>query len=122
MNEQVAALVQPYIPDDAKWVMFSAAVSKDLRQTLNADPKWEDRFEIKCADVRSPFAHFRFYRHVVCKHLVYDLSHIWGEYAVSIFVKTGQPFACQAFPQLFLAERRLDEYFPEVVETFWRGA
>ena len=114
MDETVAKLVQPYVADDTSWVLFTTAASRRFRQFLDLDSGWEGHFGIKCADIQSLLAHFRFYRHIECRHLAYDLSHVWGQYSINISVKTDRPFASQAFPQLFLIERLLDEHFSEV--------
>jgi hypothetical protein len=114
----VAALVLPHVDESFCWVSLVLGVDKQMRVLLDADHHWEEHFELKCSELRSPLARFSLYRHVSCKHLlpcVFDPT-IALQYAVRLSERPrpdGASFARQAFRQFFLARARLDEYFPE---------
>jgi hypothetical protein len=88
-----------------------------MRAILDVDHFWEEHFDLKCDQLRSPLARFALYRYVRCKYL---LPHVFEpnvslQYTVTLSIqpRVAASFASQTFRQFFIARERLDKYFPE---------
>jgi hypothetical protein len=116
MNQTSFALLLPHIDDDFSWVTVVLGVNKTMSACLDIDHHWEEHFQIKCADLKSPHASFVLMRHVPCKFLIPSvyIPSIAKDYAITISLRSKfKCFARQAFRQFLMARAQLDEYFPE---------
>ena len=115
MNEYIASLIIPFIDTDLAWVNVVLGVNKKYTEFLDKECNWEDHFGIKCADLQSDQARFRFIRYVQCnkRKLPTSNASIAKRYAITFVSKPGMNFACSVIPQFFLVCDMLEAYFPD---------
>ena len=115
MNQITSALLLPHIDDNFSWVTVVLGVNKSMSVFLDVDHHWEEHFQMKCADLKSPYARFMLMRHVPCKFLIPSvyIPSISKDYVITISLRSSFTcFARQAFRQFLIARSLLDEYFP----------